>query len=78
MKIMWYFSVSQICVDICKSDISLSFLINNVLYVKYSFSLIRRVRTIAKIDLASSCLYVRPSVYPMEQLGSHWRDFHEV
>jgi hypothetical protein len=30
---------------------------------------------------ASSCLSVRPSVRPsvrMEQLGSHWMDFHEI
>jgi hypothetical protein len=38
----------------------------------------RRVRKIAKKRLvASSCLSVRPPVR-MEQLGSHWSDFHEI
>ena len=37
------------------------------------------VRKIAKGDcwLRHVCLYVRPSVR-MEQLGSHWTDFHEI
>jgi hypothetical protein len=37
----------------------------------------RRVRKIAKKDLASSCLSVRPSVR-MEKLSFHWKDFYEV
>jgi hypothetical protein len=41
------------------------------------FAFIKRVRKIAKSDLASSCLSFRPSVC-MEQLGSHWTDFHEI
>ena len=35
---MWYFSVSQICMNIRNSDISLSFSIDGVLYVKDVFS----------------------------------------
>jgi len=30
-----------------------------------------------KLLLASSCLYVCPYVH-MEQLGSHWTEFHEI
>jgi len=37
IEVMWYFSVSQICVNIYKSDISLAFLISSVLYVKDVF-----------------------------------------
>jgi len=29
------------------------------------------------LPLASSCLSLRPSVR-MEQIGSHWTDFHEI
>jgi hypothetical protein len=39
---------------------------------------VRRVRKIAKSNyLASSCLSVRLPIR-IEQLGSHWRDFHEI
>ena len=48
--------------------------------LEYCCSLIfKRVRKIPKSDLTS--LYVCPSVRPsvrMEQLVSHWTDFHEV
>jgi hypothetical protein len=44
--------------------------------------LCRRVRKIAKNDLASSCLSVcpsvRPSVYPHGTTRSHCTDFHEI
>jgi hypothetical protein len=37
----------------------------------------RFFREIAKSDLSSSCLSVRPSVC-IEQIGSHWTDFNEI
>jgi hypothetical protein len=50
------------------------------LYFRYSFSLaLRRVRKITKSDyyLRHFCSSVRPCVR-MEQLGSHWSDFHKI
>ena len=48
--------------------------------ILYNFRLVffRRVRkNCQKRLLSSSCLFIRPPVF-MEQLGSHWTDFHEI
>jgi hypothetical protein len=50
-----------------------------VLAAHFGYHLFRRVRKTAKIDyqLRHVCPSVRPSIR-MEQLGSHWSDFHDI
>ena len=49
----------------------------SIKYRKNEFCFYARVQNCLKRLLASLCLFFCPSVH-MEQLGSHWTDFHEI